>query len=209
MGRKSTGAYTTGECKRIELSYLLKEGYLVKGRRTMATLSWTNTSSEITILTCYKEDEKYIELIYTTTYRNDGSTKKFRYKVYIQAVPSNLGKGEVLYFICPESGNKCRILYKAYLCDIWKSRTAYSHRIYYSLQQCSKLDRYNTKYWILDKKLYPPKRKRVNATYNGVKSRTAIRNEKMWDEYDRMERLRWSPLGIPKRLLPFAREMGH
>ncbi len=209
MGRRSTGAYTTGEVKRIELSYLLKQGFIIKDKRTTGVLSWTNTNCTISIETCYQENEKYIELSYTTTNKNDGTKKVFNYKIDIVAIPSNLGNGEVLYFVCPVSGNRCRILYKAYSSDIWKSRDAYQNRIYYSLQQCSKLDRYNTKYWILEKRLTKHPMKKVNETYRGITSKTAIKNQCMWREMERMDKLRWSPAGMPKKLYNCAKEMGY
>ncbi len=209
MGRRSTGAYTTGEVKRIELSYLIKQGYLVKGKKTTGILSWTNNDSTISIDTYFYEGEKYIQLSYTSTNPKEGTKKLFNYKIDIVAIPSNLGNGEVLYFVCPVSGNRCRILYKAYNSDIWKSRDAYQNRIYYSLQQCSKLDRYNTKYWILEKRLTKHPMKRVYETYRGIASKTAIKNKRMWQEMERMDKLRWSPLGMPKKLYGYAMEMGY
>ncbi len=143
------------------------------------------------------------------TYTDTGEKKSFGYKIEIVGVPSNLGRGELLYFICPVTGEKCRVLYKAYGSDTWQSRKAYFRPIYYDLQQCSKLDRYNTKYWILERELTDICKKRTNSTYRGNKTKTAIRNEKRYKELEHMDNLRWSPAGMPKSLWPFAKEMGY
>jgi hypothetical protein len=45
MGRWSTGAITTDGAIKLELSYLLKNGYIKKGYNTSASLSWTDGSS--------------------------------------------------------------------------------------------------------------------------------------------------------------------
>ena len=129
MGRWSTGVETTSGVKRIELSYLLKNKYIQKDCAISGSINWTNGSS-IGIKTEYHKEENYIRLIYTNT-DSTGQKKDFDYKIQLVTVPSNLGKGNVLYFVCPVSGERCRILYKAYGSDIWKSRNSYRNRIYY------------------------------------------------------------------------------
>ena len=52
MGRYSTGICTTKGSLRIELSYLLKKGFLQKGKITSGSLSWTSGAS-ISIVGCY------------------------------------------------------------------------------------------------------------------------------------------------------------
>jgi hypothetical protein len=139
MGRRSTGVYEVMECTRIELSTLLKYKILVKGHKTETDFSWKD-GSEILLQTCYKEDEKYIRLIYGFT-REGGEKVNRDYKVYIDTVPSNLGKGEVLYFICPKQRIRCRVLYNAYGSHLWLSRKFYESiglRIYYPSQARSK-----------------------------------------------------------------------
>ena len=60
MGRFSTGAITTGEAQRIELSWLIKQGWISKGGIISGTLSWNN-GSEISINTEIKEGKGYID----------------------------------------------------------------------------------------------------------------------------------------------------
>lgn len=158
MGRVSTGAYITKGTVRIELSHLLREGYIRKGCHITGFLSWTNGSS-INIESKYTKDEQYLRLIYTITDRGE-SIYSLDYKISLHIKPSNLGVGEVLYFVCPQSKKLCRVLYRAYGSHIWKSRKSYSKRIYYPLQISSKLSKYNDRYFEVEielEKLYKKK----------------------------------------------------
>ena len=126
MGRYTTGAITTKEAIRIELSYLIKMGMIRKGFKLSTSLSWNNNYS-IQIETSYGiEVENYIRLIYILT-DGEGNKKNYDYKIRLVAIPSNLRKGEVLYFSCPITSNKCRVLYRCYGSTIWKSRDAYKN----------------------------------------------------------------------------------
>ena len=108
MGRWSTGAETCQGSKRIELSFLIKKGYLQKGRRTQGSIEWTHNgrpNGDIKIFCSYTE-EKFIRLVYKLTDHREGKEYNYDYKIYLTSIPSNLGKGEVLYFICPETRKK-------------------------------------------------------------------------------------------------------
>lgn len=136
MGKFPTGVMTTQSAERIELKYFLKHGLIRKGYQVSnIEMSWTG-GNKIKIETCYSEDSKYIRLMY---HRVD-EERDYDYKIQLTTVPSNLGKGEILYFICPVSGKRCKVLYRAYGCNIWKSREAYQIRIYYNSQ-------INSAYW--------------------------------------------------------------
>lgn len=182
MGRPSTGAWTVYESLRIELSYLIKNKYLRKGKKQSSILSWANqhgkNSGSITIVLSYLEEveEKYVRLIYTSTDKL-GQKTDHDYKVFFVQVESNLGKGKVLYFLCPTTGKKCRILYKAYNSIIFKSREAYQNRLYYDCQHASKLDKYNDNFWRIDK--YVSKISKVSCrgkrTYKGELTKAAER----------------------------------
>ena len=96
---------TTNSATRIELSYLLKNGYIQKDRIASAQLSWTDDSS-IGFESCYTENDSYIRLKYTNTSYHDDEVTKHDYKIQLVTVPSNLGKGEVLYFVCSFSDTR-------------------------------------------------------------------------------------------------------
>jgi hypothetical protein len=199
MGRNSTGALTTGEASRIELSYLLKKGYIQKGKHITAPLHWNNGSS-IHIESKYSEEEKYLRVNYTLTDSRDGRKYELDYKITLYTMPSNLGKGEVLYFVCPQSSNLCRILYRAYGSHLWKCRQAYTYRIYYPIQTSSKINQFNDKYWKAERALEKMYKERATTTYKGKITRRAQRIERMEETRYQMDVLRWSPAAFPKSL---------
>ncbi|GAB3494013.1 hypothetical protein GCM10027341_09660 [Spirosoma knui] len=199
MGRNSTGAYTTGDCLRIELSYLLKAGYLIRGKLTSGTLSWnwngqpTGSISIFCIWPIEPAKRPSIQLVYTVTDRTTGEKEDRNDTVYLEARPSNLGKGDVLYFICPSSGQRCRILYKAYGCPIWKSRQSYQHRIYYRAQQSSKREKANNRFWQLEDHIKKLQGKRKAGTYRGKPTKRAERIGRMEIEQWEANHQRWLP----------------
>jgi len=198
MGRKRTGI-TTKEVLRIELSKLLVCNFIQKGSICRSTFEWTDGSA-IGIESYQTEKEQYIRLFYTFTPYN-GEKKDFDYKIQLTFVPSNLGNGEVPYFVCPVSGKRCRILYKAYGSPIWKSREAYHKRIYYPSQTSSKLSKMNDRYWRLDKRIKSIYEDiRYQTHYNGKPTRRYKRYLKLLEEQEKAEFLRWTPKYMPKVL---------
>lgn len=149
-GRYSTGAFITAEVTRIELSFLLKQKYIQKTRVIRTSLSWTN-GNEVSFTSIYTDSEAYIQLHYNHSPHED--IQNLKYKIYLAKVPSNLGKGEVLYFLCPVTHQKCRVLYLCYGSLIFKSRKAYNNRIYYSEQISSNLEKPNDIYWKLQRRI--------------------------------------------------------
>lgn len=203
MGRKSTGAWTTNDCLRIELSYLLKMGYLVKGKITSGRLAWQRNgypSGNITVYSYWPVNahvEPFIRLVYTMTDRTTGDKEEHDDTVYLERRVSNLGKGEVLYFICPVSGQCCRILYKGYNCSIWKSRQAYQHRIYYPCQKSSKREYATSRYWDLDSQIEKVKGKRSPGTYRGKPTKRAERLQRLELQQWEADHQRWLPEAFP------------
>jgi len=198
MGRNRTGI-TTSEVRRIELSYLLKEGYFRKGCRINGTMSWTE-GSNIGIETLFSDDEQYIRLHYTLTDWNE-EKHQYDYKVQLVFVPSNLGKGKVPYFQCPESGKRCRILYKAYGSHIWKCRDAYRNTIFYPSQVSSKIYKYCDEYWRLDKEIKCLREeKRFQTHYKGKPTKHYQRLQRLIRKQERADYLRWTPAHMPKVL---------
>ena len=193
MGRHYTGAITTGAAMRLEIGYLLRAGYLVKGAETRGYISWTG-GAEMAIRTVYTRRERYTELLY----RCGG--EDHREHIEIDTVPSNLGVGEVPYLVCPVRYTRARILYRAYGSPIFKSRDAYRYRIYYPGQVCSKYSRPNTRYWEIERKLKETDRKRWQTHYNGNATRRQRRREYLQKEQDRADLERFSPENIPQSI---------
>ncbi|MDO9154161.1 MAG: hypothetical protein Q7U47_10780 [Paludibacter sp.] len=187
MGRYSTGATTVNAAQRIEMSYLIKRGYFKcfadkYGSHTQS-MKWTDESS-ISIETVHKSNETYLRLYYTITSHHTGEKTEMDYKVFIEFIPSNLGKGNVIYFICPVSFKRCRILYRAYGSQYFKARGAYKYRLYYPAQTSSKkyqiLDRFNT---IKNKVEKWQNKKRMQTKFKGKPTKKAIKFEKLNQRY--------------------------
>ena len=80
------------------------------------------------------------------SYWKDG--RKIPNFVPLVKIAGNLGKGYVWYFVCPETGKRCRTLYSANGC--FYHRTAFSNTIYRS-QAASKKSRRFTALGIADR----------------------------------------------------------
>jgi len=137
MGINTIGAVITDSVLKIELSYLLQKGYIKKGSSLSGKLLWTN-GSNVGIETKYTENEKYIRLKYSITENESQVKTNYDYRIELTTLKSNLGRGELLYFVCPVSQSKCRVLYQNNDTAKWQSRQAYKKRIYYRSQQISK-----------------------------------------------------------------------
>lgn len=92
----------------INISKLKGWGYLKPEHLRSGTLNWSrngNPTGSISIcVSTYKED-CYIELDYK--FRDEPRN----YKVRLVSTTSNIGKGEIWYFLCPHTNKRCRILY--------------------------------------------------------------------------------------------------
>ena len=190
MGRWSTGALTTGEVCRIELSYLLRQGMILKGQRLTSSLSWTNDSN-IIVISCYTDSEKYIRLSYVLTSWDDNRKHNYDYKIQLASVPSNLGRGEVLYFICPESNKRCRVLYRCYGSHKWKSREAYNKRIYYTGQNSSKFFYSTDRYFELKKQLEKLEQLSTKDHYQGKATKLQKRIKRLKGKMMLHDQIRW------------------
>lgn len=190
MGRDSTEIMTTNEALKIELSYLFKNGYIRKGCKIIGSLSWNNDSS-IDIETSYDNPAgNYIRLIYSLTDRM-GNKNDIDTKILLVEKHSNLGKGKVVYFKCPVSCHRCRILYMCYGSSVFMSRLAYSIRIYYPCQLSTKFDHDNDRYWSLHRKIeHIQNNRRDQETYRGNITHYALRLERLQDLEDKLNRTR-------------------
>lgn len=201
MGRHSTGIYKIDNSLEIDITYLKKENLLVKGQTRQGTISWSKRGevcSSVGIDTSYTETEKYIRLYYVNTDKH-GIKKDYDYKVYLTEVDSNLGKGKIVYFLCPATNQKCRKLYNAYGYQKWKSREGYQNRLYYDIQVASKFDRYNVRFWQLERQIQNDSKK-ITDKYNGKKTKRAIKDFTRKLLHERMDVLRWSTAAMPIRL---------
>lgn len=193
MGRYSTGAQTVNAIQRLEVSDLNRYGYFdfIKAKRYghhAQTMKWNNGGS-IGIETHNTKEGCFLVLDYTVTDQSTGERTSIKYKVQIELIPSNLGKGYLLYFICPVSFRRCRILYRAYGSLHFKAREAYNYRLYYEIQTSSK------KYLIINKKIAAEKRlekmviakKRNQTTFKGKPTKYSLKMNKLSLQVERLE----------------------
>lgn len=192
MGRDRTGAIFTSEARRLDLSFLIKRGLLQKNATIQGVINWNirdEPTGRMTVLTNHTPDEKYIRLSYMAT-DFDGVKISFDYKIDLVEVDSNLGKGKLLYMICPHSGKRSRILYLAYGADKFKCREAYQNRLYFSTQKCSKTDIWNTKYFEIESKLEKFGSLRTK-THKGKPTKRALRYDRLMIERNYCDNKRW------------------
>jgi len=187
MGRIYRTRSTVKGVMRIELRHLLDKGYLIKGSVMQSSLSWTNGST-IGVVATYLEDEISLELSYKTKGEN------VEYKINLVTLPSNLGKGEILYFVCPKTGRRCRILYKAYGSLKFMSRWAYRHRLYYEIQTSSKQQRDNNRYFLLEKRLDKLYQMRDTYKYKGKLTKRAKLIQRLENKQDEVDLRRWTQM---------------
>src|SRR5690554_2157720 len=96
------------EALQIDISKLKGWGYLDPEQIKSGTLNWSrngNPTGSISIQVNTHSEQPYIELDYI--YRDEPRN----YKVRLVSMPSNLGKGLIWYFLCPETNKRCRKLY--------------------------------------------------------------------------------------------------
>jgi hypothetical protein len=92
----------------IRLSKLKELGYLNPNQYKSGTLTWSTNGQErgsILIAVGNQIEKPYVELKYQF------KKEPRNYKVKLVSVPSNLGKGNVWYFVCPHTKKRCRVLY--------------------------------------------------------------------------------------------------
>ncbi|PJX21727.1 hypothetical protein CAP47_08855 [Psychroflexus sp. S27] len=144
----------SGSC-RIDMRFMLKNNYIIRGAKTSGVLEWTGGQA-VNFKSQMKGTKKYLRLIYSVS-NHRGERTDLDYKIEIDEVPSNLKKGKILYFLCPESGKRSRTLISAYGEPKFINReyyeTKYGLRVYYGCQRTSKNDYHNTRYFDLKRKV--------------------------------------------------------
>ncbi len=97
------------EVKRITISDLRRLGFLKKGcYESTGSIRWTRAGSpsgSVSATVTRTDYGGYLKLDYLS------NGEPISYRINVEARPSNLGFGEVLYFVCPVTGARCRILY--------------------------------------------------------------------------------------------------
>jgi hypothetical protein len=96
------------EALQISISKIKELEYLNPEQIKSGTLNWSrngNQTGSISIQVNTNGEQPYIELDYK--YKDEPRN----YKLRLVSMPSNLGKGLIWYFLCPQTNKRCRKLY--------------------------------------------------------------------------------------------------
>lgn len=161
------------EALQIDISKLKGWGYLNPEQIKSGTLNWSrngNPTGSISIKVNTKSEQPYIELDYK--YREEPRN----YKVYLTSTPSNLNKGEIWYFICPQTKKRCRKLYS--IGGYFLHREAFNGCMYETQTQSKKyrrLDKTLGAYFKSDDLYSELYKKNFKKTYAGKPTKRYLR----------------------------------
>lgn len=189
MAKFPTFPTTCESLLQINISNLKKWNYLKPDIIKNGSLSWSRNGKEIASIsilanTCSKTH--YIELNYKF---ND---KPINYKVNIEYFPSNLGVGEIPFFICPITLKKCRKLYQ--INGYFLNRTAIKNCMYEKQIQSKKYRFIEKKYgdYFSSERLYEQLYKKHFKTH--YKSKPTKKYKKIMNKLNRVESIPYSEI---------------
>ena len=161
------------EALQIHISKLKGWGYLDPKQIKSGTLNWSrngNPTGSISIRVKTHSEQPYIELDYK--YRDEPRI----YKVRLVSAPSNLGKGLIWYFLCPQTNKRCRKLYS--IGGYFLHREAFNGCMYESQTQSKKyrqLDKTLGAYFKSDNLYSELYKKNFKKTYAGKPTKKYLR----------------------------------
>lgn len=170
----------------ISITKLKEWEYLNPEQLKSGTITWSrngNTTGSISIRVNTHSQQPYIELDYK--YRDEHRN----YKIQLVSVPSNLGKGLIWYFLCPQTNKRCRKIYsiggyflhrEAFQGCMYESQTKskYYRSLDKTLRAYFKIDR-------LNEQLY---KKNFKKTYAGKPTKKYLRIMKIMQEAESITR---------------------
>ena len=157
----------------ISISKLKEWEYLNPEQIKSGTITWSRNGSQtgsISIKVNTHSEQPYIELDYK--YRDEPRN----YKVYLTSTPSNLNKGEIWYFICPQTKKRCRKLYS--IGGYFLHREAFNGCMYETQTQSKKyrqLDKTLGAYFEIDNLYEELYKKNFKKTYAGKPTKKYLR----------------------------------
>lgn len=194
MGRDSKRIDTVNNCLQLKINVFVE--YLKRGKiKGEFNIQWAN-GCNIKAVIISNKDYTRLELSYTKTWNN--IEHDLMYHIYIKSVPSNLGKGNVYYFVCPLSGFTCRTLYLSQSSFKFGSYQSFKPKLYYPCQLSSKLDKHNDTFWRIDKVLGSLDSPYTKRSYRGNPTKKAQRIARLEVKQQFHEKMRW--IIIPKAL---------
>lgn len=194
MPKPATIPYLLDEVNRISITELKQWAYLDADKIKQGTITWyfggeARSTARIIVNTSYYAP--YIEFDYS--FRGE----PIKYKVDLVTKPSNLGKGEIWFFVCPSTNKLCRKLYLQ--SGYFLHRTAIKSNMYES-QTKSKysrfLDTHFGAYFDLDKLYSELYSKNFKKYYNGKPTKRYL---KIMQKINQAEKVK--PLDVQKALM--------
>jgi hypothetical protein len=161
------------EVLQINITKLKEWSYLNPEQIKSGTITWSrngNPIGSISIKVNTHSEQPYIELDYK--YRDEPRN----YKVYLTSTPSNLNKGEIWYFLCPQTNKRCRKLYS--IGGYFLHREAFSGCMYETQTQSKKWRQWDKTFGVYFKtdKLYSELyKKNFKKTYAGKPTKRYLR----------------------------------
>lgn len=161
------------EALQISVSKLKEWNYLNPEQIKSGTTTWSRNGNQIgsiSIKVNTRSEQPYIELDYK--YRDEPRN----YKVSLVSMPSNLGKGFIWYFLCPQTNKRCRKLYS--ISGYFFHRKAFSGCMYETQTQSKKyrqLDKTLGAYFRTDDLYSQLYQKHFKKTYAGKPTKKYLR----------------------------------
>ena len=173
----------------ISISKLKAWGYLKPKQILSGTLNWSvngNHTGSISIQVNTNAKRPYIELDYKF------KDEPRNYKVWFASVSSNLGKGEILYFLCPHTNKRCRKLYS--IGGYFLHREAFNGCMYDSQTKSKSWRNLDKEFGVIFKteKLYDKiYSKHFKTHYKGKPTKRYLR---LMDQIKKIERISYSEM---------------
>jgi len=202
MGRRCTGVPTIENAIKISIKDLKLKGLLAMDKCIISTLSWSIKTDKIASIRYFKPiDNEAIHLWYKT------KGKEYHCKIDLVEIDSNLGKGKIMYFICPATNTKCRYLYFTNYSTLFQSKLGLNGIIYYSSQLTYKSNRLNDKYWRIINQIEAKKNHR--KMYAGRHTKEFLQIQLLEKRKFEVDKLRWAEYqkSVKDFLIPDNKEL--
>ncbi|RXG21252.1 hypothetical protein [Leeuwenhoekiella marinoflava] len=183
MPKPATYPTLFDEVLQLNITKLKEWGYLKPQQIKSGTLHWSTRGNEIasiSIRSNTRDIEPFIELSYN--YKNEPR----KYRVTLVSIPSNIGKGKIWYFLCPETNKRCRKLYS--IGGYFLHREAFKGAMYESQKQSKKwrvLERVYGSYFDVEKYYKELYSKHFKTHYKGKPTKRYLYLKQKIDEAER------------------------
>lgn len=173
MPRLSSLPTLFDECKQIRIGKLKSWNYLKPQQAISGTITWSRQGEKVASIGISVTTFEVHGLL-TLSYKY--CERSINYNVSLTSIPSNIGLGRVWYFVCPETGRRCRVLHL--VSGRFYHRTAFAG-CYYEKQTFSRnnrrlFNRYE-KFFAVENSYSEIYSRHFRKTYNGVNTKRYTR----------------------------------